>query len=78
MTQLTEQFHGSVDHYAARNRLTTLVQHHTQQLLEDEYWTDAYLDAIQDHTGQSYTYIGDADIDAFEDIDEYLGVSQIA
>jgi IS605 OrfB family transposase len=72
MTQLTEQFHLPDKHRAACDRLTTLVQGHTRRLLEDEYWDDCHLEAIQDHTGQSYTYVRDDDHDCFEDVDEYL------
>ena len=70
--QLTEQFHIPDEHHEACDRLTTLVQQHTQRLLDTEYWTDTHLDAISDHTGQSYTYIRDDDNDCFEDTDEYL------
>ncbi len=70
--QLTEQFHIPDEHHEACDRLTTLVQQHTQRLLNAEYWTDAHLDAISDHTGQSYTYIRDGDYDAFEDVEEYV------
>ena len=69
---LTEQFHIPEEHHTACNRVTTLVQKHTQRLLADEYWTDDHLDAISDHTGQSYTYIRDDDHDAFEDAEEYV------
>ncbi|UWG52028.1 Transposable element, IS605 OrfB family [Halalkaliarchaeum sp. AArc-CO] len=70
--QLTEQFHIPDEHHEACDRLTTLVQQHTQRLLDTEYWTDTHLDAISDHTGQSYTYIRDDDSDAFEDVEEYV------
>lgn len=72
MTQLTTQYHVPQEHHAACNRLTTFVHEHTRRLLRHEYWTDAHLNAIQDHTGQSYTYIRDDDHDAFENVDEYL------
>jgi putative transposase len=72
MTQLTEQFHLPDEYHDACDRLTTLVQNHTQRLLDTEYWTDGHLDAISDHTGQSYTYIRDDDHDAFEDVEEYV------
>lgn len=70
--QLTEQFHVPLEHHGACDRLTRLVQHHTQRLLQDEYWKDKHLEAIQNHTGQSYTYIRDDDHDAFADVDEYV------
>jgi hypothetical protein len=70
--QLTEQFHVPAEHHEACNRLTTLVSKHTQRLLEEEYWADDHLNAMQDHSGQSYTYIRDSDHDAFEDVDEYV------
>lgn len=70
--QLTEQFHVPDDCHEACDRLTTLVQKHTQRLLTDEYWTDQHLDALKIHTGQSYTYIRDNDHDAFESVDEYV------
>ncbi|MFB6157473.1 MAG: RNA-guided endonuclease TnpB family protein, partial [Haloferacaceae archaeon] len=41
-------------------------------MLEEEYWQDHHLNAIQNHTGQSYTYIRDDDHDAFEDSEEYV------
>ncbi|QZA89369.1 transposase [Salinarchaeum sp. IM2453] len=72
MTQLTEQFHLPEEYHEACDRLTTLVQQHTHRLLADEYWSDEHLDAISDHTGQSYTYIRDDDTDAFEDVEEYV------
>ena len=72
MTQLTEQFHISDEHHEACDRLTTLVQKHARRLLSDEYWHDHHLDAISDHTGQSYTYIRDDDHDAFEGVEEYV------
>jgi putative transposase len=70
--QLTEQFHVPDEYHEACSRLTTLVQKHTQRLLGDEYWTDDHLNAIQNHAGQSYTYIRDDDHDAFEDVEEYV------
>ena len=70
--QLTEQFHVPDEYHEACSRLTTLVQKHTQRLLEDEYWTGDHLNAIQNHAGQSYTYIRDDDHDAFEDVEEYV------
>ena len=72
MTQITEQFHVSDEYQDACGRLTALVQKHTHRLLADEYWTDEHLDAISDHTGQSYTYIRDNDHDNFENVDEYV------
>lgn len=70
--QLTEQFHVPDEHHEACNRLTTLVETHTQRLLETEYWSDDHLTAISDYTGQSYTYIRDDDHDAFESVEEYV------
>lgn len=70
--QLTDQFHIPQEHHPACDRLTTLVQKHTQRLLREEYWTDTHLDAIRDYTGQSYTYIRDDGHDAFEDVEEYV------
>ena len=70
--QLTEQFHIPDEHRGACDRLTTLVQRHTQRLLADEYWHDHHLADIQHHVGQSYTYIRDNDRDDFEDVDEYV------
>ncbi|QSG08149.1 RNA-guided endonuclease InsQ/TnpB family protein [Halapricum desulfuricans] len=70
--QLTEQFHIPDAYHEACDRLTTLVQKHTQRLLEEEYWSNDHLNAITDHTGQSYTYIRDDDYDAFEDVEEYV------
>lgn len=70
--QLTEQFHIPDEYHEACDRLTTLVQHHTQRLLEEEYWSDDHLASITDHTGQSYTYIRDDDHDAFEEVKEYV------
>ena len=72
MTQLTEQFHLPDEHHEACDRLTTFVERHTRRLLRDEYWSDEHLDAISDHTGQSYTYIRDGNYDAFEDVEEYV------
>lgn len=72
MTQLTTQFHIPDDHHEACNRLTTLVQQHVHRLLHEEYWTDQHFQAIQQHTGQSYTYIRDDDNDCFENVNEYL------
>ncbi|WP_011324453.1 hypothetical protein [Natronomonas pharaonis] len=57
MTQLTEQFHLPDEYHDACDRLTALVQKHAQRLLAEEYWRDEHLDAISDHSGQSYTYI---------------------
>ena len=70
--QLTEQFHIPDEHHKACDRLTTLVQQHTRRLLSDDYWTDHHLNALNDHSGQSYTYIRDNDYDAFEGVDEYV------
>jgi IS605 OrfB family transposase len=70
--QLTEQFHIPEEYHEACDRLTTLVQKHTRRLLSDEYWHDHHLDAISDHTGQSYTYIRDDDHDAFDGVEEYV------
>lgn len=72
MTQLTEQFHVPEDYHDLCDRLTMLVQCHTRRLLEDEYWTDAHLDALHDHSSQSYTYIRDDDYNAFQDVEEYV------
>lgn len=68
--QLTEQFHIPDEYHEACDRLTELVQQHTRRLLEDEYWTDHHLDALTNHSGQSYTYIRDNDRDDFADITE--------
>ena len=70
--QLTEQFHIPHEYHGACDRLTTLVQKHTRRLLSDEYWHDHHLDALSDHTGQSYTCIRDDDHDAFEGVEEYV------
>ena len=70
--QLTEQFHIPDEHHETCDRLTTLVQKHTRRLLSDEYWHDHHLDAINDHAGQSHTYIRDDDHDAFEGVEEYV------
>ena len=71
--QLTEQFHIPDEYHEACNRLTTLVQKHARRLLSDEYWHDHHLNAISDHTGQSYTYIrDDDDHDAFDGVKEYV------
>ena len=72
MTQLTEQFHMPDEYHEACDRLTTLVETHTQRLLTDKYWDDTHLDALDTHSGQSYTYIRDDDHDAFEGVKEYL------
>ena len=72
MTQLTEQFHIPEEYHEACNRLDTLVQRHTRRLLDEEYWCDDHVAALQDHTGQSYTYIRDDDYDAFQGVEEYL------
>jgi len=72
MTQLTEQFHLPDEHHEACDRLTTFVERHTRRLLRDEYWSDEHLDAISDHTGQSYTYIRDNSRDDFADVTEYV------
>ena len=72
MTQLTEQFHLPDEYHDACDRLTALVQKHTRRLLATEYWRDDHLDAISDHTGQSYTYIRDNDRDDFADVAEYV------
>jgi IS605 OrfB family transposase len=70
--QLTEQFHIPDEHHKPCDRLTTLVQRHTRRLLDAEYWSDSHLNAIRDHTGQSYTYIRDDGYDAFEGVKEYV------
>ena len=72
MTQLTTQHRVPDEYHKACNRLTTFVETHAQRLLQKEYWSDAHLKAIQQHTGQSYTYIRDDDIDCFADTEEYL------
>ena len=72
MTQLTQQFSVPDDYQEVCNRLTTFVQTHAQRLLREEYWMDSHLDGIQQHTGQSYTYIRDHQYDCFSDTDEYL------
>lgn len=72
MTQLTTQHHVPCEYDDACDRLTTLVENHVGRLLEDEYWQDRHLDAIQDHSGQSYTYVRDHSYDCFEDVDEYV------
>ena len=72
MTQLTQQFPVPDDYHEACNRLSTFVQTHAQRLLREEYWTDSHLEAIQQHSGQSYTYIRDDDTDCFADTEEYL------
>lgn len=72
MTQLTEQFHITEEYHNVCDRLTALVQTHTCRLLAEEYWSDDHLDAISGHTGQSYTYIRDDELDAFEDVEEYV------
>jgi len=70
--QLTEQFHVPAEHHEACGRLTTLVQQHTRRLLAGEYWSEDHLEALSDHTGQSYTYIRDDEYDAFADVEEYV------
>lgn len=72
MTQLTTQFPVPDDYHEACNRLTTFVQTHALRLLCEEYWTDSHFETIQQHTGQSYTYIRDHQYDCFSDTDEYL------
>ena len=72
MTQLTEQFHVPQEHYEACQRLDTLVARHAQRLLEQEYWSPEHLENIQEHGGQSYTYIRDDPVDLFEETEEYL------
>lgn len=72
MTQLTEQFHVPEEHHGPCDRLTTLVETHTCRLLTEEYWNDTHLDAISDHSGQSYTYIRDDDYDAFAGLEKYV------
>jgi len=72
MTQLTEQFYIPEENHGACNRLTTLVRRHARRLLDEEYWRDDHLAALQNHTRQSYTYIRDDDYDAFKDTEEYL------
>jgi len=70
--QLTEQFHVPDEYHEACDRLTTLVQRHTRRLLAEHYWRDKHLTAISDHTGQSYTYVRDDDVNAFEGVEEYV------
>jgi hypothetical protein len=72
MTQLTEQFHLPEQYHEACQRLNTLVARHAQRLLKQEYWSPKHLENIQEHTGQSYTYIRDSDKNLFEDTEEYL------
>jgi IS605 OrfB family transposase len=72
MTQLTEKFHIPQEYHDTCDRLTTLVQKHTRRLLADQYWSDGHLEAISDHTGQSYTYIRDNDREDFADVTEYV------
>ena len=72
MTRLTEQFHFPDEYHDACDRLTALVENHTRRLLAEKYWSDEHLDAISDHTGQSYTYIRDNDRDDFADVTEYV------
>jgi hypothetical protein len=72
MTQLTEQFHLPEQYNKACQRLDTLVARHAQRLLEQEYWSPEHLENIQEHAGQSYTYIRDDQTDMFEDTEEYL------
>lgn len=72
MTQLTEQFHLPKQYNKACQRLTTLVARHSQQLLEQEYWTPKHLENIQEHTEQSYTYIRDDPKEPFKQTEEYL------
>lgn len=69
---LTEQFQCPREYDEAFDRLTTLVAKHFNRLLADEYWSDEHLERIQQHSGQSYTYIRDDTYDAFEDVDEYV------
>jgi putative transposase len=70
--QLTEQFHVPGEYHEACDHLTTLVQSHTRRLLAQEYWGDEHIGAIDDHAGQSYTYIRDDEWDCFQDSDEYV------
>ena len=70
--QLIEQFHIPEQHHAACDRLTTLVEDYAGRLLADEYWTEAHIQGVASHTGQSYTYIRDDEYDAFESGEEYL------
>ncbi len=72
MTQLTEQFHIPQKYHQACERLNTLVARHAQRLLEHEYWNTKHLENIQEHAGQSYTYVRDDNKDLFEDTEEYL------
>lgn len=72
MTQLTQQFHVPGEYHEACDRLHHFTRKHARRLLEEEYWEDTHLEGIQDHSGQSYTYIRDDDRDCFEDADEYL------
>ena len=72
MTQLAEQFHLHEQHKKPCQRLTTLVAEHAQRLLEQEYWTPKHLESIQEHAGQSYTYIRDDPTDPFEQTEAYL------
>jgi len=70
--QLTEQFHIPREYHNACDRLTTFVERHTQRFLREKYWTDCHIKAVDNHVGQSYTYIRDGDTDPFEGVDEYL------
>lgn len=70
--QLTEQFHIPDEYTDTCDRLTTLVEHHTGRLLADEYWTEAHVQGVASHTGQSYTYIRDDELNGFESAEEYL------
>ncbi len=70
--QLTEQFHVPDEYHEACDRLTTLVQRHIRRLLAEHYWCDEHLTAISDHTGQSYTYVRDDGVNAFEGVEEYV------
>ena len=72
MTQLAEQFPLHEQHKKPCQRLTTLVAEHAQRLLEQEYWTPKHLESIQEHAGQSYTYIRDDPTDPFEQTEAYL------
>jgi putative transposase len=72
MTQLTEKFSLPEQYNKACQRLDTLVAKHAQRLLEQEYWIPKHLENIQEHAGQSYTYIRDDPIEPFKQTEEYL------
>lgn len=69
---LTEQFHLPEQYHSLCDRLTALIERHTQRVLKQRYWEDRHLIALTSHTGPSYTYIRDDDWDGFADTDEYL------